>query len=339
MNNDEVRSRTDNFKRNDALEEYLYKLNNDLQVAEEAQLYEKLNTNPHLFIIGPLRSGTTLLLQWLATLSTIAYPSNILSRFYKAPIIGVKIQRLLSEPNLQYRNEFDDVRKNLDFKSDNGKTSGLLSPNEFNYFWKQFIFFLSEIDCVTTEDSFSICNAQRLQLELNGISNTFNKPFAIKAMLFNYNLELLDNLFPNSIFLYVQRDIPSIVESIINARERQYGSKSHWYSYRIPEYDYLRSFEDPYKQVTGQVYYIEKAIDSYYFRLPEDRRLFIEYKKLCEEPKHVHSEIVNKLKRNNCEIDPRYAGPEKFKTSIVSNKKIIHKVMKHLQYFIDFHDN
>ena len=51
-----------------------------------------------VFVVGALRSGTTLFTQWLATTGLTAYPTNLLSRFYGAPLVGAKIQQLLTDP-------------------------------------------------------------------------------------------------------------------------------------------------------------------------------------------------------------------------------------------------
>lgn len=58
-----------------------------------------------------------------------------MSRFYKAPIIGAKMQRLLLDPEFNFRNELTDIfSRNIGYLSENGKTQGALAPNEFWFF-------------------------------------------------------------------------------------------------------------------------------------------------------------------------------------------------------------
>ena len=96
---------------------------------------------PLVFIVGCGRSGTTLMMQWLANSSLFAYPSNLISRFYEAPYLGAKIQQLLLDPAYNFNDEICDFSVDFDFNSKLGKTRGALAPNEFWYFWRRFFNF------------------------------------------------------------------------------------------------------------------------------------------------------------------------------------------------------
>lgn len=141
-------NRVEKFKRNNSLEEFLKEINNDLWNTEEKLLIKKTPEYPLIFVMGPLRSGSTLMTQWLANLG-FAYPTNLMSRFYKAPIIASKIQMLLTDERYNYRNEIRDFNSGIDFSSENGKTRGALAPNEFWYFWRRFLPF-KELDYLPT---------------------------------------------------------------------------------------------------------------------------------------------------------------------------------------------
>ena len=87
--------RNKEFQRNKDLENFLKEINEDLLIAEKEQLKKQMKEYPVILVVGALRSGTTLLTQWLANTKQFAYATNVLSRFYETPIIGAKIQRLL----------------------------------------------------------------------------------------------------------------------------------------------------------------------------------------------------------------------------------------------------
>jgi len=56
---------------------------------------QRFQQSPDLMVqceVGALRSGTTLFMQWLANTGVFSYPTNILSQFFGAPVIGAKIQ-------------------------------------------------------------------------------------------------------------------------------------------------------------------------------------------------------------------------------------------------------
>lgn len=129
MNSDSTR--TKKFSRNTALEMLLQDINTRLALVEQQEMTQhagKRMRHPVIFVMGPLRSGTTLFMQWLAQSGLFAYPTNLLSRFYGAPIIGAKIQQLLTDPRFNFRNELGDLTSSSDFCSANGKTKGSLSP-------------------------------------------------------------------------------------------------------------------------------------------------------------------------------------------------------------------
>ena len=71
--------RTPTFSRNKELEELLKEVNWSLWISEEKILgnYQIIRF-PLILVMGPMRSGTTLFLQWLANTGIIAYPTNLL---------------------------------------------------------------------------------------------------------------------------------------------------------------------------------------------------------------------------------------------------------------------
>jgi hypothetical protein len=84
-----VEKRKDKHKRNIELENILNLLNSNLENTEKDLISQfKEPQYPVVFIVGVARSGSTLLYQYFAQSSFFSYPSNIISRFYKAPYIG-----------------------------------------------------------------------------------------------------------------------------------------------------------------------------------------------------------------------------------------------------------
>ena len=128
-------TRTKKFQRNDRLEALLGRLNTALSdvVLPPVDTPEQ----PPLFIVGPPRSGTTYCMQWLGASGAFSYPTNLIARFWQAPAIGAIVQHMLTDPHYDFRGEFSDLRfDTLQTRSELGKTQGLLSSNEFWYFWR-----------------------------------------------------------------------------------------------------------------------------------------------------------------------------------------------------------
>ena len=301
------------FRRNARLEELLDTLNRFLACSEQAalkQYSEQQMDHPVVFVMGPHRSGTTLFMQWLANSGVVAYPTNMLSRFYGAPLVGASIQILLTDPRFNFRNEILDFNSRIRYDSENGKTEGALAPNEFWYFWRRFLPF-RELDWLSDEELFRVVDRKSLVDELSGLTRVFGKPFALKGMILNYNIPYLDSIFKNALFVQIKRDPVTNVASILDARKRQLGSEKEWYSFKIPEYPQLKDL-DPITQSAGQLHYINKAVSLGMSNLDEGRRLVVQYESFCQNPVATYAQLVEKL---GLDTRPDYRGPERFSLS------------------------
>lgn len=316
--------RTEGFRRNEDLESMLTDVNHILAEAEQNIAVPAKQKYPVIFVMGPLRSGTTLMTQWIASTGEIAYPSNMLSRFYQAPIIGAKIQRLLTDPKYNFRNEILDFTSTQNFQSNNGKTKGALSPNEFWYFWRRFIKFPDGIDYLSDEELLKNSDWNTMKKELIGIMDVFEKPFALKGMICNYNIGFLNQIFDKAIFVYVRRNPYTNTESILKARERQSGDINTWYGFHIMEYEHLIKISDPVKQVSGQVYHINQAVQKDLEKIDEKRKMIVQYEDFCDNPEKYYGQLVEKLSLQGCTINQEYHGEAQFSiTRTKTDAKIV----------------
>ncbi|MGA1868188.1 MAG: sulfotransferase [bacterium] len=295
------------LQRNIRLEELLKEINNLL-----GPIQKNINTGysspkyPIVFIVGAPRSGTTILLQWLAKTGQFSYPTNILSRFYASPYIGAKIQLLLTDPEYNFYNEIMDFNHDISFESNLGKTHGALSPNEFWYFWRRFIP-NTEPRYLNMEEINSI-NGNAFARELASIESVFNKPLALKGIIMQYNISTLSSFFKKAFFLYIKREPFYNMQSLLEARIKYYGNRDAWYSVKPREYDKLKNM-NCFEQVAGQVYYTNCSIENEISQIEKNRSLAINYEEFCSNPTGIYNYIVNKLASQACEIDPTYTGP------------------------------
>lgn len=303
--------RTKQFERNTSLENLLKEVNSNLWPSESLLLKsQRYNFEyPAILIMGPLRSGTTLFMQWLANTGLVCYPTNLLSRFYQAPIIGAKIQQLLTGQEYNFRDELGEFSHQTEYKSENGKTKGALAPNEFWYFWRRFLAEPSR-DVWTDEELLRTMDFETVKAEIAGIMRVFNKPFAAKGMLFNYNISFLDSILDKALFIQIERNPVDNIASVLKARERQLGSTKKWYSFKIPEYQALKSL-DPISQVAGQVQYINKAVTNGLFDVKPERKLHVQYEDFCQNPKKIFDQLTQKIGQSKL----HYAGVSSFKSS------------------------
>jgi hypothetical protein len=320
-------NRAQDFKRNAGLEGLLQTLNDLLVCSEEAALEHyssKDEDYPIVFVMGAHRSGTTLFTQWLASSGAVSYPTNLLSRFYGAPVMGAQIQLVLTDPRFNFRNEILDFNSSISFESENGKTKGALAPNEFWYFWRRFLPF-GELEWLSNEELFRVVDREKLVTELATLTRVFGKPFALKSMILNYNIPFLDAIFKKALFVQIWRDPVTNVASILEARKRQFGSENEWYSFKIPEYRQLKDL-DPITQSAGQLHYINKAVTQGMAVVDEPRKLVVQYEDFCQDPQKVFGQLVRKLNL----INTNYSGPAQFKVARANdlpNRAVIEKAL------------
>jgi hypothetical protein len=288
----QLEQRMPQFRRNGDLERLLEELAGYLApVEDEIEKNFSRPARPPLFLVGNPRSGTSVFMQFLASSGAFSIPTNLLSRFYYAPFLGAKIQELLTNPAYDYKKELtvDDSAAGL--ASDIGKTKGSLAPSEFFHFWRRFLprydpEYLDESDCEKIDMA-------GLQKGVAAIESVFAKPFAAKAIIVQYNLDVLFQGFPNSLIVHIRRDPAYVMQSILQARERFYGDRALWWSVKPKEYGLLKEM-DFYHQIAGQVYYTERALAEQMLEIPEPNKLVVDYEDFCADPQSVAHAINEK---------------------------------------------
>jgi len=155
---------------------------------------------------------------------------------------------------------------------------------------------------------FRVVDQGKLIAELTALTQVFGKPFALKSMILNYNIPFLDAIFKKALFVQIKRNPLTNVASILEARRRQLGSESEWYSFKIPEYPQLKGL-DPITQSAGQFHYINKAVKQGMATVDDSRKLVVQYEDFCQEPRHIFGQLAEKLNLP----DSSYSGPAQFK--------------------------
>ena len=283
---------------------------------------------PLVLVMGALRSGTTLFTQWLSNTGMVSCPTNLLSRFYRAPILGAKIQLLLTDPRYNFRDELGEFAREAEYRSENGKTRGVLAPNEFWYFWRRFLV-EPDRDVWSDEELRRGMDIETMRAELCGVMEVFEKPFAAKGMLFNYNIPFLNSVFDKILFVFIKRDPVTNIASVLDARKRQLGNVSEWYSFKIPEYEQLKNF-GPIEQAAGQVHFINRAIGLGLSNVAQDRKMVVQYEEFCRNPQGVFAELQDRL---GIAKDQPYCGPEKFEVTRSDGVPLKNEIMKAINVF------
>ncbi|MET0065280.1 MAG: sulfotransferase [Candidatus Thiodiazotropha sp.] len=309
-------ARTEAFQRNQQLENLLDTLNGLLHQTEQDALDAFTAPRyPLILVMGGPRSGTTLMMQWLAASGHFGYPSNLLARFYQAPRIGAMIQEMLLNPRYRYREDFADLQAYSyahSFSSDLGKTQGLAAPNVFWYFWRRFFDFGESPYLDERKQAHS--DSRGFVRELAAVESVFDKPFAMKGIIGNWNVPLLNALFEQVLFIHVRRDPAHQMNSILKARERFRGDAGLWWGFKPPEFEGL-AFRSAEQQVAAQILFTRRALRRAFAEIPVDRWLEVDYEAFCEDPGSCYRQVAQRLAQQGYAIPETYAGPEHYRNN------------------------
>lgn len=303
--------RTAAFTRNEGLESLLDELNGALGSAEDGMRgLPHEPTHPIILIVGAPRSGTTLLMQWLAGTGQVCYPSNLLSRFYAAPYLGARIQQLIADARFNYKDELAGASTyDIPFTSQLGKTKGVLQPNEFWYFWRRFIPNVHP-EWITPEQE-ALIDAAGFRRGIAHIQHAFGKPFAAKGLILQYNLMALRRALGKVLFIHIVRDPIRATHSLLKARLAFHGDEGAWYSVKPPEFEELKQLE-PAEQVAGQVICTQASIERQFVELPADHHLTVKLDAFWRDPAALYRRIGERLDALGGTWDANYNGPREF---------------------------
>jgi len=285
----ENNKRTNSFKKNLALENIFPEMEKLLGPIEE-NILDRFNSpkRPVLFIVGCARSGSTLLYQYLSKTGVLAYPTNILSRFYYAPYIGARIQQMLVD--FDFKNEIFNKDIQADYNSNLGKTKGPIEPHEFWYFWDRFFKFnnLQQL----TEEELSKVDWKLFLKELDSIQYVFKKPLVMKAMKTNWHIKELSKISDQFYFIYIKRPVLYNAQSLLNSRMKFFGNYNEWYSFKTLNYNEITN-SPPWEQAIEQVISTNEAIENQLKEIP-NRSIQLEYEKFCNNPSELIAELQKK---------------------------------------------
>lgn len=222
-------------------------------------------TRPVVLVVGHQRSASTLVSQLLAVACDIGYPSNLVARFWRAPVAGVWMQRALGRQL---------GAPATDFSSDLGTTLGLLEPHEFSYFWNEWF------------PEPRRCRNEAAFVRLVGhLERAFAAPLAFKNVLNSLRVDVLARLLPTSLVVVPRRPLVDVACSTLDARRRRFGSDRAWFGVRPPgcAEEEMASLP-PVEQIAAQLFHTEAALAEGLARVDPARVLELDYAAFCARP-------------------------------------------------------
>lgn len=294
------------YQKDEEQEKRLIELNALLAPLEQ-QLTEDLTEPqlPQVFIVGPPRSGSTLVGQLLAHWGGFGYISNFLARFYMAPGVGARIERTL---------DINNTMGQPDYVSDHARTKGWHEPHEFGYFWARWFNQGQETHKLSNEALSKICTPDLLK-SLASIESVYQSPMVYKNNTwFTFHIEFLSHLIPNSVFVICNRELIYVAQSIYQARLKLAGDQSQWWSLCPPEYrDLLDKNWD--EQIAGQIYYTIKHMEEGLRNVSNRRVIRAPYEAICENPTSFCRSVVDAVMQLGGDVPTVGYAPERLEST------------------------
>ncbi len=285
-------------------EAFLKRLNNILGPCQEEEYHDVGELYPTLHIVGAPRSGTTLLMQLLAAHTNIGYINNLIAAFWRAPTYGIQLSKKLLPAGMAST-----------YSSNFGRTQGVSEPHEFGYFWSSLLFYknMKEHDSVSKLQ----IDWNRVRMILNNMTYAFSGPIVFKSFLLGWHMESMQIKMPKTCWVRIRRDPVQNALSILDLRQKMLGTQEEWASLKPKEYEWLKN--EPYwRQVAGQVYFLEKAHTVQLLSLPQDTILDVTYEELCNNPQRIMEKIRLLLRTHRGDIDMLSQPPVNFTQDIYS---------------------
>jgi hypothetical protein len=294
---DDVRHRlVGSYRLDESDEQFMERLNDALaRFEEEGYAAEAEGSLPGIFVVGAPRTGTTLVVQLLASHLEIGWISNLAAAFWRAPCTGIRLHRRLLGDDLD-----------SSFHSRAGRTDTITEPHEFGYFWRRLLGHgLTEPEPGSRVDW---PTARRTLLHMN---RAWGRPIIYKAFQLGFHITEAVAAMPRSLFVHVRRDPVDTALSILRTRVAMTGSDESWISLRPRGFE---AFLDraPAEQVAWQVLSIEKGLTRQLEQLPEANVVEIDFDELARRPGAVLARVRTALETQGCSVPRRRQPPEGF---------------------------
>ena len=227
-----------------------------------------LASHPPLFIVGPPRSGTTVLMQLLVQTIDVGYLSNRHQFTYGNPAL---VNRFFSTR----------ARGRLNLNSVHGATRGGLSPWEGAAWWYRFF---PRLPHYVDEFVEPTVDASGFRNSIASWTASLGKSLLFKNNYASLRIRSLTSATPTALFIHMSRNEVDNAHSILEVRNRVNGDFGEWWSMQPPGWEEVRQL-DPTAQALFQIRETHAVIarDLEAFGVPPHRVLRINYEALCSD--------------------------------------------------------
>jgi len=228
---------------------------------------------PPIFIIGAPRSGSTLLYQYLSIVLEVSYVSSIWS------VLPGSGQYLFPGKTLPP----------TDFNSFYGNSASIYGTHEGGQIFTQWFPDKEHHFTATLPESVE----QKMRAYFETVSSIGKLPWLIKNGRNTLRIPVLRDVFPEAVYIRLNRNPIMVAQSIIEGRYRLTGSPDRNWTVMPKEWKNIKALPFP-RQVARQVYYIESQVDEDLSKVPSERISNCDYDAFCAAPFDYALEICKR---------------------------------------------
>lgn len=235
------------------------------------------SSQPILLLVGPPRSGSSLIYQALAHYLPVSYFRNLNALFPQAPI------------TIECFTKGFYQTRSADFSSFYGKTIGLADPDDGFYIWNRWL----GSDRYDVPEKISIHLKADMRRFFSVWATVNRKPLLIKNNRNTAAIRLLNDTLDDIFWIIVERDPLYVAQSLLIAREFVQGDRNiGWGLYSQPS---SASTQSPLEAVVDQVYHIYTDIQLQTQALNPEQYIRVSYEAFCLDPSQVVQTIYSRF--------------------------------------------
>ena len=248
---------------------------------------------PVCFILGPPRSGTTLVYEMLVRRFGMSYTSNLANFLFTTPAAATRlglrhVEAWRKTGGGRYENEY-------------GQIAGWGAPNEGGNLWDRWL----PRDEHVAGDHAKKVPAERIRRTMEALARVMGGPFVNKNVMHSVHMELLDRIFPGCVFVQVERDPLANVRSIVRYRLDHVRRPEDLRKWRSVKPRAWKRFAGQHHavQAAAQVLFTHADVRAAAADLGDDRRFELGYEAMCADPEGMLEAVGRFLRGHGVKLN------------------------------------
>lgn len=229
---------------------------------------------PPIFIIGPPRTGSTLLTQIITHCFKVCYFSNLMMKFPESPVLIAAMLGYINHCNPGYS-----------FKSNYGEIDGWKSHSHGLKIFNRWLNSSGRNANKNTE-YLSNKNFKEMRNTVSMLEIIFNAPFVNKSQSNSLRIKAISTIFPEALFIRVKRDPVLSAQSVLLYKR----TLNRWTFIKPKNFSEIR-FKSDIEKACEIILGIENEIDHQINKIEKDKVLLVRYEELCKSPVLVMDKI------------------------------------------------